>query len=63
MEPGAANTGQLINTSKRFARCLLAIGENRFELLMVGVQEEREHLLRRVLLVLGVASLALPEAA
>ena len=59
MEPGAANTGQLIDTSKRFARCLLAIGENRFQLLIVGAQEEREHLLRRMLLVLGVAEFGL----
>ena len=51
MKPGAANTGQLIDTSKGFARCLLAIGENRFELLMVESQEERERLLRAILLV------------
>jgi uncharacterized membrane protein YqjE len=37
----------------------LTIGENRFELLMVEVQEERERLLRAILLALGVAALGL----
>ena len=59
MEPGSANPGQLVDTSKRFARRLLAIGENRFELLMVEVQEERERLLRAILLALGVATFGL----
>ena len=59
MEPGSANPGQLVDTSKRFARRLLAIGENRFELLMVEVQEERERLLRAILLALGVATFSL----
>jgi len=59
MEPGSANPGQLVDTSKRFARRLLAMGENRFELLMVEVQEERERLLRAILLALGVAALGL----
>ena len=59
MKPGAANTGQLIDTSKGFARCLLAIGENRFELLMVESQEERERLLRAVRLALSGAEFGL----
>lgn len=59
MEPGSANPGQLVDTWKRFARRLLAIGENRFELLMVEVQEERERLLRAILLALGVATFGL----
>ena len=59
MEPGSANPGQLVDTSKRFARRLLAMGENRFELLMVEVQEERERLLRAILLALGVATFGL----
>ena len=45
MERGTANRGQLVELSKRLARRLLAIGENRFELLMVEVQEEHERLL------------------
>ena len=59
MEPGSASPGQLVDTSKRFALRLLAIGENRFELLMVEVQEERERLLRAILLALGVATFGL----
>jgi uncharacterized membrane protein YqjE len=59
MEPRSANAGQLVETSKSFARRLLKAGENRIELLMVEVQEERERLLRAILLALGVAALAL----
>jgi uncharacterized membrane protein YqjE len=50
MEPPPANAGQLVEASKRFARRLLAIGGNRFELLTVEMQEERERLLRAILL-------------
>jgi uncharacterized membrane protein YqjE len=35
------------------------MGENRLELLMVEVQEERERLLRAILMALGVAALGL----
>ena len=59
MEPAPTTAGQLVETSKRFARRLLTIGENRFELLMVEVQEERERLLRAILLALGVAAFGL----
>ena len=59
MEPAPSNVGQLVETSKRFARRLLTIGENRFELLMVELQEERERLLRAILLALGVAAFGL----
>jgi uncharacterized membrane protein YqjE len=59
MEPAPTHAGQLVETSKRFARRLLTIGENRFELLMVEVQEERERLLRAILLALGVAAFGL----
>src|SRR5579872_2761195 len=45
----------LAASSKRFVRRLLTIGENRLELLLVEVQEERERLLRVILLALGVA--------
>jgi uncharacterized membrane protein YqjE len=45
----------LAGSSKRFARRLLTIGENRLELLMVEVQEERVRLLRAILLALGAA--------
>jgi len=59
MKSAPTNTGQLIETSKRFARRLLAIGENRFELLMVEVQEERQRLLKAILLALGAAAFGL----
>jgi uncharacterized membrane protein YqjE len=59
MEPATIGVGQLVETSKRFARRLLTIGENRFELLMVEVQEERERLLHAILLALGVAAFGL----
>jgi len=49
MQPAQSNAGQLVETSKRFAQRLLAVGENRFQLLMVEVQEERERLLGAIL--------------
>jgi uncharacterized membrane protein YqjE len=55
MEPAAIGVGKLVETSKRFARRLLIIGENRLELLMVEVQEERERVRHAFLLALGVA--------
>ena len=59
MEPAASSVGQVIETSKRVVRRLFAIGENRLELLMVEVQEERARLLRAILLALGVAAFGL----
>jgi uncharacterized membrane protein YqjE len=59
MEPAAIGVGQLVETSKRFVRRLLIIGENRLELLAVEVQEAREHLLHAILLALGVAAFGL----
>jgi len=58
MEPAADNFGQFGASSKRFTQRLLAIGENRLELLMVEVEEERERLLHAILLALGVAAFA-----
>jgi len=55
MEPTTDSFGQFAANSKDFARRLLTIGENRLELLTVEVQEERERLLRAILLALGVA--------
>ena len=46
-------------TSKRLVRRILTIFENRFELLVVEVQEERCRLMRAVSLVLGVAAFGL----
>jgi uncharacterized membrane protein YqjE len=59
MEPATVNFQQLAATSKRFARRLMTVGENRLELLMVEVQEEREHILHAILLALGVATFGL----
>jgi uncharacterized membrane protein YqjE len=50
---------QLSAAWRQFAQRLLTIGENRFELLMVEVQEERDRLLRAILLALGTAAFGL----
>ena len=56
MRPTAINGSEPRESSpKHFARQLLVTVENRVELLMVEVQEERERLLRAILLALGVA--------
>jgi uncharacterized membrane protein YqjE len=59
MEPAAIGVGQLVETSKRFVRRLFTIGENRLELLIVEVQEERERFRHAFLLALGVAAFGL----
>ncbi|HKI70727.1 MAG TPA: phage holin family protein [Verrucomicrobiae bacterium] len=59
MEESTATFRKLATNSKHFARRLLTIGENRLELLMVEVQEERERLWRVFLLSLGVAAFGL----
>lgn len=59
MEESTASLSQLGAASKQLARRLLTIGENRLELLMVEVQEERERLLRAIVLALGAAALGL----
>jgi uncharacterized membrane protein YqjE len=57
--PGTIKLRQLAAAAKLFARRLLTIGEGRFALLMVEVQEERVRLLRAILLALGVAAFGL----
>ena len=59
MEQATDSPGPIAASSKHFAKRLLTIGENRLELLMVEMQEERERLLRAILLGLGVATLGL----
>jgi uncharacterized membrane protein YqjE len=56
MEDATVSFQQLAATSKHFARRLLAIGENRLELLTVEVQEERVRLLHAFLLALAAAA-------
>lgn len=55
MEQPTVDFAQMAAASKRFVRQLFTIGENRIELLIVEVQEERERLLRAIVLALGVA--------
>ena len=59
MEQATDSPGSFAASPKHFARRLLTIGENRLELLMVEMQEERERLLRAILLGLGVATIGL----
>lgn len=59
MEPATLGIGHLVEASKRLARRLFTIAENRLELAMLEMQEEREHLVFAVLLALSVAALGL----
>jgi uncharacterized membrane protein YqjE len=63
MEPHLSNARRFAETAKSFALRLLTIGENRLELLTVELQEERERLLRAILLALGVGTFGLLAAA
>ena len=56
MAESTASFRQLDTTSKRFARRLLTIGENRLELLRVEVQEESERLQQPCLCVVGTCN-------
>jgi uncharacterized membrane protein YqjE len=55
MQPATSNSIPWAGPPKRFVRQLFTIGENRLELLLVEVQEERERLLRAIFLALGIA--------
>jgi len=59
MEEPTASFPQLAASAKNFTRRLLTIGENRLELFTVEVQEERDRLLRALLLALGAAAFGL----
>lgn len=59
MEETTITFSQLALTSKILASRLLTIGENRLELLIVEVQEERGRLLHVILLSFGVAAFGL----
>ena len=50
---------EVVSASKRAAQRTLDLGANRLELLIVELQEERERFLVAVLLIMGVAVLAL----
>ena len=55
MDPATPGVGQLAETSKSFVRRLFTIVENRLELLLLEVHEERQRVLRVILLALGAA--------
>ena len=59
MNTTSASLGQITGSSKRVGARLLAIAENRLELLTVEMQEERDRLLLALLLALGLAVLGL----
>jgi uncharacterized membrane protein YqjE len=58
MEPPQASVGQLIAEVKQFGRRLFTIGENRLELFIIEVQEERVRVLHALFLAFGMATLA-----
>ena len=59
MNTTSASLGQLSDSTKRVGARLLAIAENRLELLTVEMQEERDRLIHALLLSLGLAILGL----
>jgi uncharacterized membrane protein YqjE len=59
METSSDTVPHLTDASKRLAQRALVICENRLELLMLEVQEERERILRAIWLVLGAAAFCL----
>lgn len=58
MDSGAERPG-LLDGTKVLARRLMVIGENRLELLLVELQEERAKLLHGVVLALAIATFGL----
>ncbi len=59
MNPISTHSSHRIEAAKRFGRTLLAAGENRLELVLVELQEERERLVHALLLLLGIGLFAL----
>ena len=59
MNTTSASLGQITDSSKRVGARLLAIAENRLDLLTVELQEERDRLILALLLALGLAVLGL----
>ena len=59
MEHAVTSFARLGASSKQAARVALRIGENRLQLLMVEVQEERDRLLHTFFLALGTAAVGL----
>lgn len=59
MEKSALGLEQISTTSRRLVQRLFTIGENRLDLVIVELQEERERLLQAFILALGVAATGL----
>lgn len=59
MDETSDNAPNLADASKRLAHQALVICENRFELLLVEIQEEREQIVRAMWLGAGVAMFSL----
>lgn len=55
MDEANVDFAETAAASKRFVRRLVSIGENRLELLLVELQEERERLVRAIFLAAGTA--------
>ena len=59
MDEHAIQPVSFMGAVKRCVRRLLAVGENRFELLLVEMQEESDRLLHMLILAIGAAVLGL----
>ncbi len=59
MEMSSGKFGQVGTIAKRMLHRLLAIGENRIELFLLELQEERERLVKVLLLAVGVMAFGL----
>jgi uncharacterized membrane protein YqjE len=59
MNEAAAPLSDIKTVSKRMAQRALDMGENRLQLLLLEVEEERERLLQAMLVALGVAAFGL----
>ena len=59
MNDPVPETASLASLARRFLQRLLAVGENRLELLFVEMQEERERLLKILFFAIAAAALGL----
>lgn len=59
MEEHLIQAAPVLGAAKRWLRRLLAVGENRLELLMVEMQEESDRFVRIFFLAIGTAALSL----
>jgi uncharacterized membrane protein YqjE len=59
MEDNSSQTATLGGVTKRFFNRLLSVGENRFQLFLVEVQEERDRLIDIIVLAIAAAMLGM----